>query len=303
MHSMKFPWNRYVELPTERRNTLQVFITNKCNLKCPGCFARNVMGEDNQDISIKEYKRTISKFLGKGGKQINLLGGEPLLHGNLIKILDINKKSNIQTTIYTNGQAFNSYLRSGFKGQVFNSYLRSDFKDVKLRVSIYSYNGKNKSCLSVPIDAPKFDANFMVSSKTEITELLHSAARCEFTYGCKVFFISSIRELDNKRQEFFDDTDLTMPVIKYKELVHKFLNAYDGDMEIHVSKRGVFESSISCGYNKCCFSNYFIGGKIIQCPYDVVNKKFQDNYEFDKRFCHHNSSCLMTKVIYRKKNG
>ena len=53
---MRFPWNKYIELPLERRNTLQVFITNKCNLKCKGCFARNVMGEDNQDISIKNEK-------------------------------------------------------------------------------------------------------------------------------------------------------------------------------------------------------------------------------------------------------
>ena len=141
----------------------------------------------------------------------------------------------------------------------------------------------------------------IVESKTDITELLRCAARCEFTYNCKVFFISSIRELDNKRQEFFDDTDLTMPVIKYKELVHKFLNAYDGDMEIHISKRGVFESTVSqCG-NKCKFSNYFIGGKIIQCPYDVVNEKYQDNYEFNERFCQQSNSCLMSKVIYRKK--
>jgi len=284
---MKFPWNKYIELSVERRNTLQVFITNKCNLRCPGCFARNVMGEDNKDISLEEYSNAVLNFIQKGGKQINLLGGEPLLHPNLFDLLKINKAYKLKTTIYTNGL-------------VLDSFFLSDFQDVKLRVSIYSYKGENKSCLSIPIDSPKFDANFMVSAKTEITELLHSAARCEFTYGCKVFFISSIRELDNKRQEFFDDTDLTMPVIKYKELVHKFLNAYDGDMEIHVSKRGVFESTINGCSNKCCFSNYFIGGKIIQCPYDVVNLKFQDDYEFDKRFCQQNSTCLMTKVIYKR---
>ena len=284
---MKFPWNKYEELPLERRNTLQIFITNKCNLRCTGCFARNVMGEREQDISLEEYRKVVWDFVNKGGRQINLLGGEPLLHFDLIELLKINKDHNLKTTIYTNGSMLDPY------------YL-SDFQDVKLRVSIYSYQGKNKSCLSIPINAPKFDGNFMVSSKTKITELLRSAARCEFTYGCKVFFISSLRELDNPRREFFDDTDLTMPVLEYKELVHAFLNAYDGDMEIHVSKRGVFESTTSqCG-NKCRFANYFIGGKIIQCPYDVVNEKYQDDYEFDKRYCQHNNSCLMSKVIYRK---
>jgi len=292
---MKFPWNKYKELPLKRRNTLQIFITNRCNMKCKGCFARNVMGEDNQDISLEEYKRVVADFIQKEGRQINLLGGEPLLHPKLMEIIEINKSHNLKTTIYTNGQAFGCYYRD-------------DLKDAKIRVSIYSYKGrgKDKSCLSIPVGHSDysrfdFDGNFMVSSTTTLKDLKMAAVRCEFTYRCKVFFISSLRELDNDRQEFFDDTDLTMPVLQYKELVHDFLNEYDGDMEIHVSKRGVFESTTSqCG-NKCKFANYFIGGKIIQCPYDVVNEKYQDNYEFDKRYCQHNSSCLMSKVKYRRK--
>jgi len=290
---MKFPWNKYEELPLERRNTLQIFITNKCNLNCQGCFARNIIKENDQDISIEEYKEVIEKAVSKGVKQINLLGGEPFLHKRLTYLITINKQHNLKTTIYTNGQAFDTSDCG---------WLYSDFKDVKIRVSIYSYNGNNKSCLSIPEkNIPEFDANVMVSKNTKITDLLHSAARCEYLHKCKVFFISSIRELDNKRKEFFDDTDNTMPVIEYKELVHNFLNVYDGSMDIHVSKRGVFESTVSqCG-NKCNFSNYFIGGKIIQCPYDVVNEKYQDDYEFDKRYCVQSNSCLMSKVIYRKK--
>jgi organic radical activating enzyme len=295
---MKFPWNKYIELPLERRNTLQMFITNKCNLKCKGCFARNVMGEDEQHISLEEYETVIRDFLLKKGKQINLLGGEPLLHPELREIIAINKKYELKTTIYTNGTAFKDYYSHEFDG-------------VKLRVSIYSYRGEDmtklpkddKSCISIPtrnFDF-KFDGNFMVSSKTTLNDLIKSAERCELVYGCKVFFISSLRELDNARQEFFDDTDLTMPVIQYKELVHSFLEAYQGDMDIHVSKRGVFESTTTVCDNKCRFANYFIGGRIIQCPYDVVNQKYQDSYNFNNRYCQHNSTCLMSKVIYRKK--
>jgi len=292
---MKFPWDKYKELPTERRNTLQIFITNKCNLSCRGCFVRKVTEKDNQNISLDEYEKVIIDFIQKDGKQINLLGGEPLLHPKLREIIEINKKYKLKTTIYTNGKSFAPYLNN-------------EFEDVKLRVSIYSYRGfdkfelpEYKSCLSIPSDAPLFDANFMVSSKTTVDELLHSAERCECLYRCKVFFISSIRELDNENKEFFDDTDLTMPILEYKSLIHNFLNKYNGDLDIHVSKRGVFESTVSqCG-NKCKFANYFIGGKIIQCPYDVVNLKYQDDYEFDKRFCKQNNSCLMSKVIYRKR--
>jgi organic radical activating enzyme len=287
---MKFPWNKYIEIPTERRNTLQIFITNRCNLRCNGCFARKIMKNSNEDISIQEYISVIKNFINKGGQQVNLLGGEPLLHPKLREILRINKENHLKTTIYTNGKSFDGYLPF------------EELKDVKLRVSIYSYNKEDKSCLDIVDRGFKFDANFMVSSKTTVSDLILSAIRCELIYNCNVFFISSLRELDNDRREFFDDTPLTMPILQYKELVHRFLDEYEGNMDIHVSKRGVFESTLGCGYNKCRFSNYFIGGKIIQCPYDIVNLKYQDDYNFDNRYCQHNNTCMMTKVIFRKAN-
>ena len=144
---------------------------------------------------------------------------------------------------------------------------------------------------------------FMVSSTTTDDELLSTAMEVERDFGSKVFFISSIRELDNPRQEFFDDTELSMPILRYKELVHTFLDDYDGDMEIHISKRGVFESTTRIAENKCRFANYLIGGKIIQCPYDLVNLKYQDDYEFGVRYCQHNNTCLMSKIIVRRKDA
>lgn len=285
---MKFPWNKYEELPTQRLNTIQIFITNQCNIKCDGCFARNAMGQDNKEMSIGEYERAVLDFIHKGGQKVNLLGGEPFLHPNLLKFLEINRHYDLRTTIYTNGY----YL---------DKYTKEELKDAKLRVSIYSYKDGKKSTLGIPLADNNFDANFMVSRRTVVEDMLKSAERAEFYYGCEVFFISSLRELDNDRKEFFDDTELTMPLIDYKELVHKFLYLYCGNMEIHISKRGVFESTSACAGNKCRFVNYFIGEKIIQCPYDTINLKFQDDYEFDKRLCQQNNTCLMSKVIYKRK--
>ena len=161
--------------------------------------------------------------------------------------------------------------------------------------------GKIKSAHNIPKTDIKFDANFMVGKNTSLQELKDCANYVEKNYNCKVFFISSIRELDNPRKEFFDDTKNTMPIIEYKELVHKFLGLYFGNMEIHISKRGVFESTKTLPGKKCRFPNYFIGGKIIQCPYEIVNTKFQKDYSFGCRHCKHNNTCLMSKIKLRKK--
>ncbi|MDO8517506.1 MAG: 4Fe-4S cluster-binding domain-containing protein [Nanoarchaeota archaeon] len=286
---MYFPWNDYEEIASNRKNTLQVFITTRCNLKCNGCFAKNVMGEKAKDISLKEYSLVIDDFLEKDGKQINILGGEPLLHPKIREIVQINRDKNIKTTIYTNG----SYL---------NRFNEKDFENAKLRLSLYCKSGKNKSLDSmIKTDFP-IDVCFMVSSKTTKKELVETADELEKNYNTNVFFISSIRELDNPRKEFFDDTELSMNVLAYKELVHEFLQEYKGNMEIHISKRGVFESTKTIAGNKCKFANYFIGGKIIQCPYDTINLKFQKDYLFDTRNCQQNNSCLMSKIVVKRKS-
>ncbi len=284
---MYFPWKNYKELETNRKNTLQIFITNNCNIKCQGCFARNAM-KDDSNISIKEYKKVITTFLKKGGKQINILGGEPLLYPYLNELLDINRKYKIKTTIYTNGYYLNKF-RKGF------------FKNIKLRVSVYCKSSGTKSVKALPKTEHPIDVCYMVSKKTTIKELLDTAKELEKDYNCKVFFISSIRELDNQNKEFFDDTKITMNLLDYKKLVHEFLCKYKGKMEIHISKRGVFESTKNLTEHVCRFANYFIGGKIIQCPYDVINLKFQKDFNFGKRNCQHNNTCLMSKIAFKRK--
>ncbi len=286
---MLFPLEKYEEIPSERKNTLQVFITTCCNLNCRGCFARKVMGKRNQHISIEEYKAVLKKFKERRGVQINLIGGEPLLHPKLKEIIQLNKEENIKTTIYTNGYFIKKYTKKDFEG-------------VKVRVSIYTLEGVHKSLENLgKFDIP-VEFCFMVSSKTTTNEIVKAAKIIESKFDCKVLFISSLRELDNKNKEFFEDTPMTLNLLKYKKLVHDFLEKYKGSMEIHISKRGVFESSKVLAENKCKFANYFIGGKIIQCPYDIVNEKYQKDYQFGCRSCQHNNTCLMSKVVFARKN-
>ncbi|PIT88469.1 MAG: hypothetical protein COU29_01655 [Candidatus Magasanikbacteria bacterium CG10_big_fil_rev_8_21_14_0_10_36_32] len=203
---MFFPWNKYEELPTGRRNTLQIFITNCCNLKCDGCFARNAMA-DNSNISLDEYKKVVEQFITKGGQQINILGGEPLLHPNLKEMLKINKDHYLKTTIYTNGYFLNKYKKEDFQG-------------AKLRISLYCKSGNLKSVDNLPKTDIPFEVCYMVSKTSDLEDLLSTAKELESNYSCDVFFISSIRELDNPKKEFFTDTKITMPVLEYKDLVH-----------------------------------------------------------------------------------
>jgi molybdenum cofactor biosynthesis enzyme MoaA len=250
------------------------------------------------NISYAEYSLAVDNAVRKGAEQINILGGEPLLHPELDMLCYYNADKGLKTTIYTNGILLHKYQPQHFYG-------------AKLRVSFDSLMTTNKAITQL-VDNSKngkslihlIDANYMVTTRTTALEMFMAATVLE-AWGCKVFFIFNMCEMRNPHQEFFDSSasDLVLPVLEYKAMIHEFMNLYDGKMEIHVSKRGVFESTKSLPHCKCKFSNYFIGGKIIQCPYDIVNLKWQNDYEFDSRFCQQNNTCLMSKLKFQNKRN
>lgn len=289
---MKFPWYKYEELPLSKRNTVQIFITNQCNLRCEGCFAKAAMAENpTANMSYAEYSIAVDAAIRNGAEQVNILGGEPLIHPKIDVFCRYNADKELKTTIYTNGTYLEKFEPRHFYG-------------AKLRVSLDSFSDTKKAVTNLVesgFGVRHIDANYMITIKTSLSELIASANLLENS-GCKVFFIFNFCEMAND-SDFFNPhcSHLELPVIEYKNLVHRFLDAYEGNMEIHVSKRGVFESTKSLPHCKCKFANYFIGGKIIQCPYDIVNLKWQDDYEFDSRYCQQNSTCLMSKIKLQRR--
>jgi MoaA/NifB/PqqE/SkfB family radical SAM enzyme len=243
-----------------------------------------------KDMTLVDYTRYVDRAVELGAKQINLLGGEPLLHSKLDSMCLYNAERELKTTVYTNGAYLHHFPRQYFHG-------------AKLRVSVYRWDGP-KGALTLLQNStstmPKFDMNFMVGADTTLEKDMLLAADTAEDLGCEVFFISSIRDLYG-HGDFFEDSSHTMPVLEYKKLVHDFLHRYAGDMDIHISKRGVFESTCSVPHNKCKFANQFIGGGIVQCPYDIVNQKWQEEYEFDSRPCQQNNTCLMSKIVLRRR--
>ena len=78
---------------------LHISITNRCNLRCQGCWV-DVTGRPH-DMPLDALDALIDQARAMGNSYFGLLGGEPLLHGQLLKIFERHRDCYFQ--LFTNG--------------------------------------------------------------------------------------------------------------------------------------------------------------------------------------------------------
>lgn len=84
----------------ENLTKMRVYVTENCNAKCSSCFNANSRSNAEMPLDIFEE---LCWYLGKNGiTSLKIMGGEPTVHKEFLKIIDIAKKSFQRITIFTN---------------------------------------------------------------------------------------------------------------------------------------------------------------------------------------------------------
>lgn len=283
---------KWIEETIRPVNTLQLFITNKCNLRCKGCFYQYGLGFG--EMSIEGYQQHVlgRLKLGNGIKKVILLGGEPTLHKDLGKMVAFNNLLGLQTTIYSNGYDINKL--AGW-----------DLEYTDVRVSVYGFNGSEKPITKiVKTDIPT--TIVLMLRKDNVAEINEIAQYSEEQLGCKKFYISSIRDIATSGS-YWKDTPETLPMKDYYNVVQNFVSHYNGNMQIHISRRGVIDTeNNSPQVNHCRFLNIFPNGTKILCPFDIC-KNITTTGAVRVRKCNKNNECLLRKIVltraYREVNN
>ena len=78
---------------------LQLHITEKCNLDCRHCY---LGAKEQKDLNLEVIDKAIREF-SQNGLRLLITGGEPLLHKNFWKVLEIAKKYPIRVEVLSNG--------------------------------------------------------------------------------------------------------------------------------------------------------------------------------------------------------
>lgn len=86
---------------------VEFHIVENCNLNCKGCIHFSPLA-DKESVSIKQYRndvKRVAEITSGEIKEIHLLGGEPLLHPELNKILKITRTyfKNSEIKLISNG--------------------------------------------------------------------------------------------------------------------------------------------------------------------------------------------------------
>jgi len=81
-------------------------ITSRCNLTCPVCL---VDAGGNRDLSPEQFRLMLDRLIDAEGQVdvLNLSGGEPLLHPDLLTLVDeaLSRREIVRVSISTNGLA------------------------------------------------------------------------------------------------------------------------------------------------------------------------------------------------------
>lgn len=160
-----------------------IFITNKCNNNCSYCFMKHNMDIATESyISFDNFKRLISWFLKNENteKVVRFLGGEPLLHPNLERMIKYMKIKGIkEILIFTNGLLLDknhwisNYPEVKF---VINTNSKKDLGNIKyniLRNNMLNYPNKEQLKCGITVYSDDMDLNsiFTIVKENQVSHL------------------------------------------------------------------------------------------------------------------------------------
>lgn len=95
-----------------------IALLNRCNLRCPYCFADNYLASEKSDIDVNVFKELLD-FSSPDG-EVGIIGGEPLIHKSFDEMIElcINDYRFSKITVFTNGIYIDKHLRAFASGRV-----------------------------------------------------------------------------------------------------------------------------------------------------------------------------------------
>lgn len=155
-------------------DTAYIEITNVCDKSCKHCFNSKFNNVNPSELSVCSLRRLLSFLKTIGIKKLKIVGGEPTLHSDFVKIIDVLEQSELPFILYTDNanitnlisnlkkSKFLKHIRISIDGnQSIHDYIRrnGDFKALMNAMTLlknnqipvkinYTINKLNYKCIS-----------------------------------------------------------------------------------------------------------------------------------------------------------
>lgn len=114
-----------------------IAILNSCNLRCPYCFADNMIQEESKVMSLETYKKVLKLCANSPRERLGIIGGEPTLHPDFSNIL-------IETSAYCSETGNHAVLfTNGINLGNFLGELSRDFFSILINLNSPKYTGED----------------------------------------------------------------------------------------------------------------------------------------------------------------
>jgi MoaA/NifB/PqqE/SkfB family radical SAM enzyme len=260
-------------------NTLQFFITNKCDKRCKGCFYASSLGAEH--MGFDDYRRSLDKYdwrseSGVKATKVILLGGEPTLHPRIADFVNEALSRCMGVTVYTNGAKLDALESS---------------PGATVRIGVLGHKTGEKALAG--IEPPRYPVAIVYMLRQDnVAELDAAVKDAEDRFDCKYFMLSSIRDIA-ATGSYWKDTPETLSAAQYKDVAEGFLDRYIGNLDIHVANRGIYAG---CGHARCRFLNIYPDGQCTLCPFDISLGIKDDPKNFGRQ-CNKHCECLLQKHV------
>ncbi|MBU4331491.1 MAG: radical SAM protein [Planctomycetes bacterium] len=90
----------------EDQKGLQLYLTNKCNLKCCHCYI-DAGTKNKKELTISQWENILDEYSNTYEGKVTFTGGEPLLYPGIYDLLKKAKSNGLTVELFTNGTLIN----------------------------------------------------------------------------------------------------------------------------------------------------------------------------------------------------
>lgn len=116
-------------------DTLNIYLTNACNLRCSHCFVKAGKALVNE-LTESEWNAVLQEFYSLRGKAVTITGGEPTLRHDFASIVRQAFMTGLNVTILTNGILWNDKMISALSHYISEVQISLDGVDEKMNAQI-----------------------------------------------------------------------------------------------------------------------------------------------------------------------